>query len=143
MGCAGLVEFVDVFHESGDSGIETVAVDIFGNLFDDFVAGDNVATIFLGHARGRSAELTVLGRGRFRCLISKNKVPTTVEEAIDASYRARVPSGVELDWADKHFVGAESVGAVAVVNNIERINNVTFTFAHLFAIWGVDVAVID
>lgn len=130
VGCAGLVEFVDVFHEGGHCGIEAVAVDIFGDLFDDFVSDD-----------GRFSRIP-LGRG-FCEIFTENKVPTAVEEAIDTADRAGIPGGVELDGANEHFVGAESVSTVAIINDIEWVDDITFRFTHFFAIWGVDVAVIN
>lgn len=45
--------------------------------------------------------------------------------------------------ADEHFVSAESVGAVAIVDDVERVDDIAFAFAHFFAVGGVDVAVIE
>ena len=73
----------------------------------------------------------------------KHQRPAAVQEAINAADGARVPSGVELDWADKHFVGAEGVGAVAVVDDVERVDDVALRFGHFFAVWGVDITVVN
>ena len=70
------------------------------------------------------------------------EIVTAIKEAIDAADAAWVPSGVEVVWADEKFVGSQSIGAVAVVDNIERVDDVAFAFAHFFAVGSINVAVI-
>lgn len=70
------------------------------------------------------------------------QVVTTIQKSVNATDGARIPGSVHVVGTDKHFVGAQSVGAIAVIDDVEGIDDVALAFAHFFAIRGVDIAII-
>lgn len=127
-------------------------MDVVGDLFDGLVTKDDVlillrprllAPVVTGLARfARVVTLAGHGLKRIRNIILEHQGPAAVEEAVNATDGAGVPSGVLVIRADEHFVSAESVGAVAVVDDVERVDNIAFTLTHFFAIGGVDVTIV-
>ena len=69
VGRAGFIEFVNIFHQSRDSGVERVTMEVGRDLFDDFVSDSDSRAIV----------------GIFRDGIIEAKRPTAIQEAVNTA----------------------------------------------------------
>lgn len=124
-------DIIDELHERGDRGVEAAAMNIFGDFLDGFV------TEGLAGSEIISGEVGSIFFG------VEDNGPAAIQEAIDSADSFGVPGGVLVVGVDEHFVSAESVGAVAALDNFEWVDDIAFRLGHFLAVGGVDVAVVE